>query len=141
MSIGVDGAGANEAADMGAAMYSAFATHRAAKGVDAVTAEAVLHWATAGGAAALGYDRIGQLAPGMAADIALFDLSHPRNMGLHDPTLAPMITGAAQVRDSFIGGKRLVRDGQISGVNLTDLGQEAREMTARLMAQRAAALA
>ncbi|MEL6573473.1 MAG: amidohydrolase family protein [Pseudomonadota bacterium] len=140
VSIGVDGAGANEAADMGAAMYSAFATHRAAKGVGAVTAETVMHWATAGGARTLGFDQIGQIKPGMAADIALFDLSHPRNMGLHDPTLAPVITGAAHVRDSFVGGKRLVKDGKIPGLDLADLGREAREMTARLMAQRAAAL-
>lgn len=141
VSIGVDGAGANEAADMGAAMYSAFATHRAAKGVDAVTAEMVMHWATMGGAKALGFEKIGHIAPGMAADIALFDLSHPRNMGLHDAALAPVITGAAQVRDSFVGGKRLVRDGKIPGLDLSDLGAEAREMTAQLMAQRAAALA
>lgn len=141
VSIGVDGAGANEAADMGAAMYSAFATHRAAKGVDAVTAEMVMHWATMGGAKALGFDQIGRIAPGMAADISLFDLSHPRNMGLHDPTLAPVITGAAQVRDSFVGGRRIVRDGKIPGLDLADLGREAGEMTARLIAQRKAALA
>ncbi|MEM7258371.1 MAG: amidohydrolase family protein, partial [Pseudomonadota bacterium] len=90
VSIGVDGAGANEAADMGAAMYSAFNTHRAVKGANAVRAEEVMHWATAGGARALGFNRSGIIAPGMVADIALFDISHPRNMGLHDPALAPV---------------------------------------------------
>lgn len=140
VSIGVDGAGANEAADMGAAMYSAFATHRAAKGVDAVRAETVLHWATMGGARALGFDRIGQIAPGMAADIALFDLSHPRNMGLHDPALAPIITGAANVRDSFVGGRAIVRNGTIPGLDLTDLGADAHRITQQLKEQRQNAL-
>lgn len=136
VSIGVDGAGANEAADMGAAMYSAFNTHRAAKGVGAVTAETVLHWASEGGAKCLGFEGLGTLAPGMAADIAIFDISHPRNMGLHDPALAPVITGAARVRDSFIGGRPLVVNGRVMGVDIDDLGAEAREATAKLMEKR-----
>lgn len=140
VSIGVDGAGANEAADMGAAMYAAFTTHRATKGVRATRAETVLHWATEGGAKALGFERIGRIAPGMAADIALFDLSHPRNFGLHDPTLAPVITGAARVRDSFVGGRAIVKEGQIPGLNLAELGDAAQRITSRLMAQRRASL-
>ncbi|MCV6598601.1 MAG: amidohydrolase family protein [Mangrovicoccus sp.] len=140
VSIGVDGAGANEAADMGAAMYSAFTTHRAAKGVQAVQAETVLHWASAGGAKALGYDQIGRIAPGMGADIAIFDISHPRNMGLQDPALAPIITGAATCRDSFVGGKPVVQNGAIAGLDLGDLGREAAEITARLAAQRRSAI-
>ncbi|MEM9629066.1 MAG: amidohydrolase family protein [Pseudomonadota bacterium] len=140
VSIGVDGAGANEAADMGAAMYSAFATHRAAKGVGAVRAETVLNWASEGGARALGFEGIGRIAPGMAADIVLFDLSHPRHMGLHDPTLAPVITGAAQVRDSFVGGRPLVQDGRLPWLDLGELGKEAKQITTRLKEQRQASL-
>ena len=140
VSIGVDGAGANEAADMGAAMYAAFNTHRAVKGVKATRAETVLHWASAAGAQVLGFEGIGRLEVGMAADIALFDLSHPRNMGLHDPTLAPVITGAAAVRDSFVGGKALVENGRIPWLDLADLGAEARDVTTRLMERRKKAL-
>ncbi|HCQ65716.1 MAG TPA: amidohydrolase [Rhodobacteraceae bacterium] len=136
VSLGVDGAGANEAADMGAAMYATFATHRAAKGVDAVTAETVLHWACEGGAKALGFDRLGTLTPGAPADIAIFDISHPRNMGLHDPALAPVITGAATVKHSFVGGRAVVRDGAIPGLDLADLGREAARVTANLISRR-----
>lgn len=141
VSIGVDGAGANEAADMGAAMYSAFTAHRAAKGVSAVCAEDVLHWATAGGAKALGFKHTGTIAPGMAADIAMFDLSHPRNMGLHDPALAPVITGAAAVRHSFVAGKPLVVDGTIPWLDTEALGRQAQHLTRVLQSRRAAALA
>ncbi len=137
VSIGVDGAGANEAADMGAAMYSAFATHRAAKGVDATTAETVLHWATEGGANALGFSKMGRIAPGMAADIALFDISHPRNMGLHDSALAPVITGAAVVRDSFVAGQQIVKDGKVPWLDITSLGEDANRLTAQLKQKRA----
>lgn len=140
VSIGVDGAAANEAADMGAALYATFATHRATKGVGATRAETVLHWASAGGARALGLARCGTLAPGMAADIAIFDISAPRNMGLHDPALAPILTGAAAVRHSFVGGRPLVIDGRLPGLDLADLAEDARSARARLAARRATAL-
>lgn len=132
VSLAVDGAGANEAADMGAALYSAFALQRAKGGVNAVTAGKVMHWATMGGAKTLGLAGIGRLAPGMAADIALFDLSAPRNFGLHDPALAPVITGAARVRHSFVGGKPVVRDGRVNGIDLAELADDAARVTARL---------
>ncbi|WP_172296403.1 amidohydrolase family protein [Pseudoruegeria sp. HB172150] len=141
VSLAVDGAGANEAADMGAALYAAFSLHRAAKGADAVTVETVLNWTTEGGAAVLGYDRIGQLAPGMAADIAVFDLSHPRNMGLHDPALAPMITGAASLKHSFVGGRQIVEDGRIPWLDLENLAEDARRVTHGLMEKRKEAAA
>ncbi len=140
VSLGVDGAGANEAADMGAAMYAAFATHRAVHGAQAVTAETVLHWASAGGARALGFDRVGQLAPGQAADIAIFDITHPRNLGLHDPALAPMITGAATVRHSWAAGRPLVENGRIPWLDLDRLRDDAQRATAHLMERRRAAL-
>ena len=136
VSLAVDGAGANEAADMGAALYSAFALHRATKGVEAVRAETLLNWATEGGAKVLGLEETGVLRPGMIADIAIFDISAPRNMGLHDPALAPMLTGAAHLRHSFVGGRQIVRDGLIPGLDLAGLGADARRVTRKLMERR-----
>ncbi|MAC89145.1 MULTISPECIES: amidohydrolase family protein [Alphaproteobacteria] len=135
VSLAVDGAGANEAADMGMALYSAFAIQRATGGVDAVNAGTVLHWATMGGAKALGIPGIGRIAPGMAADITLFDLSHPRTFGLHDPALAPVVSGAAQVRHSFVAGRPVVRDGRLPGLDLADLARDAARITARVAAR------
>ncbi|PVB60485.1 amidohydrolase family protein [Labrenzia sp. 011] len=133
VSLAVDGAGANEAADMGAALYSAFTLHRAAKGVDALHAETALNWATEGGAQALGFDRLGLLAPGMAADITLFDISAPRNLGLHDPALAPVLTGATAVKHSFAAGRQVVKDGRIPGLDLAALADDAQRITRRIM--------
>ncbi len=132
VSLAVDGAGANEAADMGAALYTAFTLHRAAHGVGATTAGTVLHWATMGGATALGLPAIGELAIGKAADITLFDLEHPRNLGLHDPGLAPMVTGAAPVRHSMVAGRMIVRDGQLPGLDLGALSDDAARITRKL---------
>ncbi|MBT9384955.1 amidohydrolase family protein [Pseudooceanicola sp. CBS1P-1] len=140
VSMGVDGAAANEAADMGIAMFSAFTLHRALHGAEALRAEEVLHWASAGGAAVLGLPKCGTLAPGMAADIALIDLSAPRNMGLHDPALAPVITGGCVVKHSLVGGRLIVRDGQPAGLDLGRLAEDATRLTQSLM-HRAAQIA
>lgn len=132
VSLAVDGAAANEAADMGLALYSAFALHRATGGVEAASAADVMHWATAGGAATLGMPGIGLIAPGMAADLALFDLNQPRTMGLHDPALAPVICGGLSVRHSLVAGRFVVRDGALPGLNLHDLASDAADTVARL---------
>ncbi len=141
VSLGVDGAGANEAANMGAALYETFNIHRATKGAAATTPETVLHWACQGGARCLGYEQTGLLKPGMAADISLFELSHPRHMGLHDPAVAPIVTGAAPVRASFVGGRQIVENGRITWLDLETLGDNARRVTERLIQKRQQTLA
>ena len=95
VSLGVDGAASNEAADMLCEMHSAWHTHRAVKGAGAVTAEDVVHWATAGGARVLGCPMFGTLAPGQQADIADLHLDEPRHFGMHDPLIAPVTCGGS----------------------------------------------
>lgn len=132
VSLAVDGAGANEAAHMGAAMYAGFALHRAASGVGASQVGTVLHWATDGGARTLGLPKIGRLAVGMAADIALFDLAGVQNFGLHDPAVAPVVTGSAVVRHSLVAGRFVVRDGHIAHLHMPTLAEDAARSTANL---------
>ncbi|MFD2237429.1 amidohydrolase family protein [Aureimonas populi] len=48
VSLAVDGAAANEAADMASALYAAFTLHRAAKGPGALSVEEAMGWASAG---------------------------------------------------------------------------------------------
>ncbi|MDJ1006322.1 MAG: amidohydrolase family protein [Paracoccaceae bacterium] len=134
VSLAVDGAAANEAADMASALYAGFAMNRAAAGAGALSPETVLHWATGGGAKALGLDAVGRIAPGMAADILLIDLSHPRYMGLHDPTLAPIVSGGAfHLRRSFVAGREIVRDGALADIDLAGLDAAAERATANLI--------
>lgn len=126
VSLAVDGAAANEAADMAAALYAAFSIHRSASGVAATTAETVIHWATAGGAKVLGLDAIGTLEPGKAADLVLFDLNAPRYFGQHDRAIAPVISGGdMRVRHSFAAGRPLVENRRIPWLDLDALGAEA----------------
>lgn len=151
ISIGVDGAASNEAADMLSEVHAAWLMQRARAGEDTValhrggkgeaeaaaaaTVEDVVRWGTAGGAAVLGMDAIGTLAPGQAADVAIFGLDRdPRYFGLHDPAIGPVASGgSADLRWMLVGGREVVRDGAIPGLDMRELGQQARTAVATIL--------
>ena len=127
VSLGVDGAGSNEAADMIMETHAAWLVHRSRDGAASVTVEDAIHWATAGGATVLGLDKVGVLRPGMAADLIVYSLEHPRYAGLHDPAIGPVAAGgAAHVKLGFCNGRLVVADGRIPGLDMPRLAAEAR---------------
>jgi 5-methylthioadenosine/S-adenosylhomocysteine deaminase len=68
--------------------------------------------ATIGGARALGRDDIGMLAPGMAADIVLVDLSHPLMQPARDPLRSFVFHAADRaVRTVLVNGEVVLQDG------------------------------
>jgi 8-oxoguanine deaminase len=135
VSLAVDGAASNEAADMISEMHSAWHVHRAVKGAAAARIEDVVRWASAGGGRVLGFPDLGVIAPGKLADIAIFDLSHPRYYGLHDPLSGPVAAaGAAHLRYLLVGGRVVVKDGAIPGLDLAQLRHDAARIVARLAA-------
>jgi len=152
ISIGVDGAASNEAADMISETHSAWLMQRARggeaaiaqcrggageAGADAATVEDVIRWGSAGGAAVLGLPAIGTLAEAQAADIAIYDLScNPRYFGLHDPAIGPVACGgSAHLRSLLIGGREIVRNGAIPDLDMAELAAQARIATKALIAR------
>jgi cytosine/adenosine deaminase-related metal-dependent hydrolase len=133
VSLAVDGAAANEAADMISALYTAFSVHRAAKGAGALDPDTAMSWATSGGARVLGLDAVGLIEVGKSADIVLFDVSNPRYLGQHDPLAGPVISGGqAHVRASFVAGREIVRDGRLPWLDMEQLVADANAVVARL---------
>lgn len=133
VSLAVDGAAANEAADMASALYHAFQVHRATKGVTATSAETVLQWATSGGAKALGFETIGTIEIGKQADIAIFDLGSPRYFGQHDRVLGPIISGGdARVRHSFVAGNPVVENHVLPWLDMDQLAADAARVVDRI---------
>ncbi|GLX54420.1 formimidoylglutamate deiminase [Streptomyces hygroscopicus subsp. hygroscopicus] len=78
------------------------------------TAAALLRAATADGHAALGWDEAGRIEPGALADLTTIALDSVRTAG-PEPRLgaetAVFAAGAADVRHTVVGGRRIVRDG------------------------------
>ena len=113
---------------------TAWLIHRAAQGASATTAEDVIHWATAGGARVLGLSEVGTLQVGQAADLVLYDINHPRFYGFHDPALAPVVAGEPiTVRTSIIGGRVVVDEGVVCGLDVASIRAEASQGVADLM--------
>jgi cytosine/adenosine deaminase-related metal-dependent hydrolase len=74
----------------------------------------VVDCATLGGAAILGRDDIGRLAPGAKADFFMVDLKHPAMQPVRDPLRSLVYTAAERaVRHVFIDGVQTVRDGRV----------------------------
>ncbi|MCQ4313488.1 amidohydrolase family protein [Pseudomonas stutzeri] len=149
VSLGVDGAASNEAADMQSEAHAAWLLQRARKGeraqpryaggefeggADAASIEDVLRWGTAGGAMVLGLDAVGTLQVGQAADLAVYRLDDPRYFGLHDPAIGPIASGGrAALKALLVGGRRVVEDDNIPGLDMAELGGQSRAAVARLI--------
>lgn len=82
-----------------------------------MSARAALRLATRGGAEVLGRHDCGQVAVGMRADLALWDVSSIESAGSWDPA-ALLLAGPQKVRHLFVEGRQVVRDGQITTLDL-----------------------
>ena len=97
----------------------AYLLNRLSWGDNSCGAEDILYMATAGGARALGRDDIGQLAPGMAADIAMLDWNQLQYAGgCNDPVDCIVISGDARMVDLvMVNGTVTVRQGRLTLVD------------------------
>jgi len=120
--LGVDGSASNDGSHLLAEARQALLLHRVLGDPAAITAHEALWLATRGGAAVLGRDDIGLLAPGMAADIIGYRLDTLALAGgaIHDPLAALVFCQPPAVDLSIINGRVRVRDG-----HLLDLDQQA----------------
>ena len=85
-------------------------------------AREALEIATLGGAQVLGRDDIGALAVGMAADIVTVPLDEVGVAGaLRDPLAALLFCHVPRVRHSVVNGRVVVRDGQLTTLELPRL--------------------
>ncbi len=120
--LGVDGSASNDAGHLMNEARTAMLLQRVGYGPDAMTARQALELATIGGARVLGRDDIGALAPGMAADFVAFRLDQLAFAGgLHDPVAALVFCAPVNVAYSVINGRVVVREGQLTTVDLGPL--------------------
>jgi 8-oxoguanine deaminase len=120
--LGVDGSASNDAGHLLNEARTAMLLQRVGYGPGAMTARQALELATIGGARVLGRDDIGALAPGMAADFVAFRLDQLAFAGgLHDPVAALVFCAPATVAYSVINGRVIVREGQLTTIDLGPL--------------------
>jgi cytosine/adenosine deaminase-related metal-dependent hydrolase len=121
--LGVDGSASNDGSHMLAEARQALLLQRVGGDPAAMTALEALALATRGGAAVLGRDDVGYLAPGMAADFIGFRLDTLGLAGgaIHDPLAALVFCQPPNVDLSVINGKVRVAGGELIDVDLAPL--------------------
>ncbi len=132
--VGVDGSASNDSGDLLAELRQAMLLQRVRSGPGALTARQTLELGTLGGAKVLGRDDIGALAPGMAADLAVFDLNDLAFAGaLHDPVAALMFCGPMRAAYTLVNGAVVVRQGRLTTVDQRALVARHNALATRLL--------
>ncbi|HLY28945.1 MAG TPA: 8-oxoguanine deaminase, partial [Aggregatilineales bacterium] len=117
--LGVDGSASNDSGHLILEARQAMLLQRVLAGPAATTAREMLETATRGGAAVLGRDDVGVLAPGMAADFIAINLNRVEFAGAwHDPVAALVFCAPVNVDYSVINGRVIVREGQLTTLEL-----------------------
>jgi 5-methylthioadenosine/S-adenosylhomocysteine deaminase len=134
--VGTDGCSSSDNQNMFEAMRLAAYVSRVfdRPPEDWIGAADALRMATEGSAAVLGMgDLIGRIAPGYKADLVFLDLDHVNLVPLNNAVnqLVNTEDGAA-VRDVMIGGRFVLRDGVLPGLDWPRIAERARDAAVRL---------
>ncbi len=136
VALGTDGAASNNDLDMMGEMRSAALLAKAvAQDASSVPAMTALRMATINGAKALGLEQeTGSLMIGKSADAIAIDLDHLETQPLYCP-VSQIVYAASrqQVTDVWVAGKRLLKQRQLTTVNVTALKERVAEWRHRLM--------
>ncbi|MEZ4767571.1 MAG: 8-oxoguanine deaminase [Caldilineales bacterium] len=120
--LGVDGSASNDSSHMLAEARQAMLLQRVKGDAGALSAQGALELATLGGAAVLGREDIGALAPGMAADFIAYRLDRLEFTGAqHDPLAALVFCTPVNVDLSVVNGQVRVADGRIVDLEMEPL--------------------
>jgi len=128
VALGTDGAASNNDLDMlGELRSAALLAKGVAADASALPAARALEMATLSGARALGLgDEIGSLVVGKAADITAIDLARPETEPVYNPVSQIVYAaGRHQVSDVWVAGEQLLRNRQLTCLDLSEVTSSA----------------
>ncbi|MDH3942811.1 MAG: 8-oxoguanine deaminase [Anaerolineae bacterium] len=143
--LGVDGSASNDSSHMLAETRQAMLVSRLGAGVEGaslsgddvpplMTARQALEIATRGGAKVLGREDIGSLEVGKCADFFAVNLNRLEFAGaLLDPLAALVFCAPVRADHTVVGGNFVVKEGQLTNVDLPVLIEKHNQAAARLV--------
>jgi 5-methylthioadenosine/S-adenosylhomocysteine deaminase len=137
--LGTDGALWNNSNDIFREMKGMALLHTVNSGIRSLSKKNILDMATTGGAAVFGMENeFGMIKEGMKADMILIGVDKPHMqpllLGKHENVTSAVIFNAtgADVTDVFINGKRLVKDGVLTTVDVPALCARVRQTAEKI---------
>jgi cytosine/adenosine deaminase-related metal-dependent hydrolase len=137
--LGVYGSASNDSSNMMGEVRQALLLNRLAvsPGIGSgpqMTARQALTLATVAGARVLGREDIGVLSRGRCADLIAYDVDRIEFAGArHDPVAALVMCAPVTVDHSWVGGRRVVEDGNLVALDVPDLVAEHNRLAATLL--------
>ena len=133
--IAVDGSASNDSSDILAEARMALLLQRVKYGSNAIDARQIFDIAINGGAKMLGYSKIGKLASGYLADIAVFKVIDRIDFAgsLSDPFAALLFTGNNhQTKYTIVNGVVVVKDGMLTNMNEVEIAKNGNRIAKQL---------
>jgi len=135
VALAVDGSASNDSSDMLGEIRNALLLQRVHYGAAAVTTLDVMKMATINGAELLGFEKVGKIREGWAADLAIFNLGKMEYSGaLSDPLAAIIFSGYNHGTEyTIVNGKIVVDHGRLTGCDETKLMNKCNSISKRLI--------
>ena len=144
--LGVDGSASNDGSHLLAEVRNAMLVSRVKEGLTGyslsndpdrklMTAREALYLGTRGGAAVLGRNDIGSLEVGKCADFFAIDLNRIGFTGMHDPVSAVVFGQPVNADYTVVGGKFVVKEGQLCNVDERKLIEKHNKAATRLLSR------
>lgn len=142
--LGVDGSASNDGSHLLAEVRNAMLVARVNEGITGyslsndpnrklMTAREALYLGTRGGAAVLGRTDIGSLERGKCADFFAVNLNRLGFAGMHDPVSAVVFGQPVNADYTVVGGKFVVKEGQLATVHEHKLIERHNKAAKRLL--------
>ncbi len=133
--LALDGSASNDTSDFLGEIRNALLLQRVNYGADALTAREAFGLATVNGASLLGFNSIGKIEVGMAADLAIFNLNKLEYAGsMSDPLAALIFAGNNhQTQYTIVNGKIVVENSRLCGFDEDKIVANANKIAFKMM--------
>jgi cytosine/adenosine deaminase-related metal-dependent hydrolase len=137
VALAVDGSASNDSSDMLGEIRNALLLQRVHYGASALSALDVLRMGTENGARLLGFEKVGKIREGWAADLALFNVGKLEYSGsLADPLSAIIFSGYNHGTEyTIVNGRIAVDQGRLTGFDETEIMNKCNAISDKMLNQ------